>query len=919
MPVTAPPTPWSPWAPDCPVPWTEEHRRLLLPRRRGEEKVEPRPAAEAWARMRWSFAQAEPWWRQQIGREDNPDAPLIARLCEQWGTEEPPHPQDPEVEALGLGTLVWAPWSQEGLEEDVIDFWVGTAGFPFALAALVAGRNHYVNAHSYQRYPDPPQYLIYLADQPHFAVHRFSLLADSPAWLRLRRLLATAGEAEWGEAVAAAERLRAGARIDARIVLSYLFPDVLEWGENDAREALESYVGDPSRCGCLASCVRDGDLLAQIVVRGRDPRHSLIRFLAEWNPDATGLALSMIEGAGPGAIPALSALLADSHKLAAGQRRAAADALALLPSEEALVALLDQTTESREAVLGADLFTRRFPRLALGHLAARTGKGASAQAADLLLTGLLSRKEALVAELLPGLPEAGRRAVESLRVRRGLAAREATPDELPAALVQPPGKGKKGKKRMPEFWQPAAFCRPQLRSGAAFPLSALERLGTLLAQSPLGAPDPGLAEVRAACSPASLGSFAWDLFFAWLTAGRPKEQGWAYHALAALGDDECMRRLTPLLAEWTEEGQHHQSKRALEVLAAQGSDTALRQLQILAKRGKGPAVRNGAARQLQAAAEARGLSRGDLEEILMPTFGLGPDGSRELSYGPRSFRVGFDELLRPFVLDTAGKRLKDLPDPGRDDDPEQASTALADWKALKKDVKAVAGLHLRRLEEAMASRHRWEPQAFRERLVRHPLLGHLARRLVWGAWSEGSLLGTFRVSEDGTPADAADSAWEIPEGARIGLVHRLDLGDSAAAAWKRLLDDYEILQPFPQIVREVFQPTNEEREARELVRSTGRRVSTGKLLGLESRGWTRGRHPDTSTSFWIEKPVGPDCLAVIFLEPGIELGNPRSTPQQTLARIVLLDPASREEAVQTLGDLEPVVFSELVRDLEGLG
>jgi HEAT repeat protein len=527
-------------------------------------------------------------------------------------------------------------------------------------------------------------------------VHRFSLLADSPAWLRLRRLLATAGEAEWAEALAAAERLRAGARLDVRIVLSYLFPDILEWGENDAREALESDVGDPSRCGCLASCVRDGDLLTQVVDRGRHPRHSLIRFLAEWNPDATGLALSMIEGAGPGAIPALSALLADSHKLAAGQRRAAADALALLPSEEALAALLDQTTESREAVLGTDLFTRRFPRIALGPLAARTGKGASAQAADLLLTGLLSREEALAAELLPGLPEAGRRAVESLRVRRGLAVREATPDELPTALAQPPGKGKKGKKGMPDFWQPAAFCRPQLRNGAALPVTAIERLGALLAQSPLGAPDPGLAEVRAACSPASLGSFAWDLFFAWMTAGTPKEQSWAYHALAAVGDDECMRRLTPLLADWTEEGQHHQSKRALEVLAAQGSDTALRQLQILAKRGKGPAVRNGAARQLQAAAEARGLSRGDLEEILMPTFGLGPDGSRELSYGPRSFLVGFDELLRPFVLDTAGKRLKDLPDPGRDDDPEQASTALAAWKALKKDVKAVAGLHLRR-------------------------------------------------------------------------------------------------------------------------------------------------------------------------------------------------------------------------------
>ena len=138
MPAAAPPTPWSPWAPDCPIPWTEEHRRLLLPRRRGEEKIEPKPVAEAWARLRWSFAQAEPWWRQQIGQEDNPHSSLIATLCEQWGTEEAPQPRDPEVEALGLGTVAWAPWSPPGIQEDVVDFWVGAAGFPFALAALVA-------------------------------------------------------------------------------------------------------------------------------------------------------------------------------------------------------------------------------------------------------------------------------------------------------------------------------------------------------------------------------------------------------------------------------------------------------------------------------------------------------------------------------------------------------------------------------------------------------------------------------------------------------------------------------------------------------------------------------------------------------------------------------------------------------------
>jgi hypothetical protein len=41
----------------------------------------------------------------------------------------------------------------------------------------------------------------------------------------------------------------------------------------------------------------------------------------------------------------------------------------------------------------------------------------------------------------------------------------------------------------------------------------------------------------------SLGAFAWDLFQSWLTAGAPSKEGWAFTALAHLGDDECARKL----------------------------------------------------------------------------------------------------------------------------------------------------------------------------------------------------------------------------------------------------------------------------------------------------------------------------------------------------------------------------------------
>src|SRR5262249_27979110 len=92
--------------------------------------------------------------------------------------------------------------------------------------------------------------------------------------------------------------------------------------------------------------------------------------------------------------------------------------------------------------------------------------------------------------------------------------------------------------KMPELWDASAFTRPKLVGGAALPLAAVETLGAMLAFSTLEEPYAGLAEVRAACTPASLSAFAWDLFSAWQTAGWPSKDGWAFRALGLLGDDE---------------------------------------------------------------------------------------------------------------------------------------------------------------------------------------------------------------------------------------------------------------------------------------------------------------------------------------------------------------------------------------------
>ena len=320
-------------------------------------------------------------------------------------------------------------------------------------------------------------------------------------------------------------------------------------------------------------------------------------------------------------------------------------------------------------------------------------------------------------------------------------------------------------------------------------------------------------------------------------------------------------------------------------------------------------------------AEARGLTREELADRLVPDLGLDATGSLTLDFGPRSFTVGFDEQLKPFVRDASGARLKDLPKPGKTDDAEKAEAAAEQWKALKKDAKVASALQLMRLELAMCARRRWSPEVFRQFFVEHPLLIHGVRRLIWGTYSpEGALLSTFRVAEDRTLADVNEDPFTLPEDAQVGLPHALELDVKTAGAWGQVLADYQLPQPFAQLGRPTHVPTDEEKTGLELNRVAGLKRPTVQVLGLEAHGWRRGPPQDGGMVKWMEKPLGPQWLAELQLEEGLSTGDVGETPEQTLGA-VRVRPARQgwsAEHDRPLGALDAVVFSELVHDLEGL-
>jgi hypothetical protein len=132
----------------------------------------------------------------------------------------------------------------------------------------------------------------------------------------------------------------------------------------------------------------------------------------------------------------------------------------------------------------------------------------------------------------------------------------------------------------------------------------------------------------------------------------------------------------------------------------------------------------------------------------VPDFGIDEGGSLVLGHGPRSFTVGFDELLKPYVVDGAGVRKRRCR--------SRAPKTTPAWPGRGGPIRGVeegrahrVGDQIRRLERAMVAGREWTGAEFRALFVDHPLL---VRRLVWGTGDGAS----FRMAEDRTFAGADD-------------------------------------------------------------------------------------------------------------------------------------------------------------------
>ncbi|WP_426513370.1 DUF4132 domain-containing protein [Dactylosporangium sp. McL0621] len=561
-------------------------------------------------------------------------------------------------------------------------------------------------------------------------------------------------------------------------------------------------------------------------------------------------------------------------------------ALASIPTEEALGLVVDRVERKyfRPALLTA---AKRDPRLALRVLAARATDEA---VAELLRNHVLAYPQA-VADTLPSLDGDPRARVEAIigPVEQSPAADHSA--ATPPVLAGPPRRADGKPMRVPDL--PEWLVLPTLPAvrttgGDSLASDAVRNLCALLAVSKIAEPHPEISEVRTACEPGSLAAFAWAVFEQWQAAQYPAKSNLAMVALAVLGDDSTVPPLVALFPAWATSSMRVRT--GMDVLAAIGTDLGLTQLGRLARKAKTAGFRRFAEERLNDVAAARRVRPEELADRIVPDLGLDADGRVVLDYGPRRFTVGFDEQFQPAITDQKGARLARLPRPAAADDAELAPAAQRRFTELKKDVKTIAGERTRALEEAMGSGRRWTGANFQRFFVEHPLHWQVTRRLLWAAFDEqGRAVTAFRAAEDRTFADLDDKTWTLDPAATIGVAHPWHFA-ADRAAWAEIFADYVIIQPFPQVGRELFEITDLDLDA-----AVGREVEGRKLYALTARGWRFG---DGHSSLLRDWPG--DVTIELGFGPGYHWQEPDAPQHLNHIRgdITALDPAGVSEVIR---------------------
>lgn len=214
---------------------------------------------------------------------------------------------------------------------------------------------------------------------------------------------------------------------------------------------------------------------------------------------------------------------------------------------------------------------------------------------------------------------------------------------------------------------------------------------------------------------------------------------------------------------------------------------------------------------MEEASRTSNMTVAELEELAAPSCGLQDVGVTRAELGPYTGELSISAAgaVTLTLRDGGGKELKSAPSGLKKD-----AGALAEWKALKAqqaEIEKALPVEVRRIEATWFSDRMIAFSDWRERYLDHPLVGTLARRLIWLFQDGDRAVALFPVEDGFQKSDGALVAAQSLQGMRVRLWHPLDGEPAEIRRWQTFMMDRRIVQPFKQAHREVYRLTEAER------------------------------------------------------------------------------------------------------------
>ena len=244
---------------------------------------------------------------------------------------------------------------------------------------------------------------------------------------------------------------------------------------------------------------------------------------------------------------------------------------------------------------------------------------------------------------------------------------------------------------------------------------------------------------------------------------------------------------------------------AVYALSEMKSADAVGQLAMLKVRVKFGTAQKEIEKAFNTAAEALGLPRDQIEEMGVPSYGMEEVGRRVETLGDCRAEIsvnGSDAEIQWF--DAKGKPVKSVPAKVKQDHKDD----LKEIQQAVKDIQAMLPAQRDRLDGMFLLQKSWPFEGWRERYLDHPLIGTIARRLIW------RIDGKAISAVDGALADLEGKAIEPDSKAAVTLWHPVECEIDEIMAWRRRLEELKVTQPFKQAHREIYLLTDAERNTR---------------------------------------------------------------------------------------------------------